>query len=443
MLTGNEADPKDPKVGKVLGGGKIKKEFPFVLLIKEGRRSVKTAAILMNVINQRFHQHKGVDEQGVVSAKDVSKPDKHLNITVPQVYHQNEARFFLVVKQLPLVTTPELEKQRIQECRKQLMDPKTTAKAALKLEAYGPNSIPLLKEGLKSENGQVRFFAAEALAYLHDGSGTEILAENVVKQPKFRIFALAALAAMDQPPAYMALRKLMNEPEISVRYGAFNAIRLTDEHDSALGRVPVYDIPTPTREDQDSMAVRSVGRAALRMGGGGSRFANDPFELYVVDSDGPPLVHVSTTHRCEIVLFGMGQKLLTPMILSGGTNLLVNAAEGDELIQVSKIGTKNLDGPEKKVMVPRDTEEVIKAMAKLGASYPEIVTVLFGAQSQKNLPGPLAFDAVPKFDEGYLRAMILGEDQTAKKDSGVKRTSGEDDERDGFLSWIRKKIGRD
>ena len=34
----------------------------------------------------------------------------------------------------------------------------------------------------------------------------------------------------------------------------------------------------------------------------------DPFGLYVVDSEGPPLVHVSRTRRCEIVVFGRTQE---------------------------------------------------------------------------------------------------------------------------------------
>ena len=41
----------------------------------------------------------------------------------------------------------------------------------------------------------------------------------------------------------MKLRKLMDEPEIELRYGAFNALRTLDPHDPFLGLVRVIDEP--------------------------------------------------------------------------------------------------------------------------------------------------------------------------------------------------------
>lgn len=437
VLTGDEADPNNLKVGKVLGGGKIKREFPYTLVIKENRRSIKTSAILMSVINQRFHRAEGVNEQGMVTAKDVKAPDKYLNVKIPSVYHLNETRFFQVVKLLPIATSADLEKQRIEECRKLLLEPKTSAKAALRLEGFGQNAVVVLKEGLKSESRQVKFFSAEALAYLNDASGTEILAENVIKDAKFRVFALAALAAMDQPPAYMALRKLMSEPDLSVRYGAFDALRTIDAQDPSLGRVQVIDAPNRRLDDDraDDMALH-YSKAVQKKG----RYFRDPFEFYVVDSDGPPLIHVSTIRRCEIVIFGMNQKMLTPMTLSDGAGLMVNASDGDSTVQVSRITPNSVDNPNTKATVSLEIDGVIKTMARMGASYPEIITVLLKGQDGRNLPGPLAIDGGPGPNEAYFRAVYLGEDATAKKDSGLKRTSGEDGGIGGWFTKVRKKI---
>lgn len=440
ILLGNEKSPNDPKVGRVLGGGRIKKEFPYILVIRENRRSIKTSSILMNAINTRFYKHKGMDQVGMVSAKDVKRPDEQMLIEVPAIYHQNQGRFFQVVRTLPVANTPELEAARIAEWGKKLLNPATTAEAALRLEGLGASAIPTLAAGLKSENEQVKFFAAEALAYLNDASGAEILAENSVKRPQFRAFALAALAATDQPPSYLALKRLMNEADILVRYGAFNALRKVDENDPALGRVAVLE---PRREeleddDEDAMAVKA-GRATRRPRP--SRSEDDPFELYVVDSDGPPLVHVSGTRRAEIVLFGANLKLMSPAVLSGAGQILVNASMGDDKFQISKISPRALGDSDGKTTTSADVLSVIRGMAGLGASYPEVVSILQSASKQKNLPGPLAFDAVPPPDEAYLRALV-GVDVTAKKDDALEKTKLDEEKDRGFFERLRDRFNR-
>ena len=42
IMIGTPTKPNDPKVGRVLGGGKVKKEYPFTLVIKENRESFRT-----------------------------------------------------------------------------------------------------------------------------------------------------------------------------------------------------------------------------------------------------------------------------------------------------------------------------------------------------------------------------------------------------------------
>ena len=53
------------------------------------------------------------------------------------------------------------------------------AAAALCLEGMGPNAVETLKQALPNPSAQVRFFAAEALAYLNDASGADMLAAVV------------------------------------------------------------------------------------------------------------------------------------------------------------------------------------------------------------------------------------------------------------------------
>ena len=303
---------------------------------------------------------------------------------------------------------------------KELLEPKTSGVAALKLEGLGPTASETLQAALKSPNDQVRFFAAEALAYLDDPVGAETLAETAIHMPKFRAYALAALASMDQNAAHMKLRNLMSEPDNELRYGAFNALRTLDPHDPSLGRVHVLDDPgTGEQQEQDeapdSMAL-ALASAAQRPR------AEDPFALYIVDSEGPPVIHVSRTRRSEIVVFGRSQKLLPPIVLGTGA-ILLNAAEKDDEIEISKIVPSKFGDSDVKLRTSLDLPEVIRRVANLGTTYPEMVAILEAANRQKNLPGSLVVDAVPQSNMDYLQAAILGKDAKAKVDPAVQRAS--------------------
>jgi flagellar basal body P-ring protein FlgI len=417
IMIGTPAQPDNPKVGRVLGGARVKKEVPFSLVLKENRRSFRTSALVESEVNKRFHQTEGVDQKGVAKAKT----DQYLELKVPHAYHHNQPRFFRVVQLLPMVDTPALRVQRMAAWGKELLDPKTAGVAALKLEGLGPNAIEPLKAGLASPNAQVRFFAAETLAYLNDVSGAEVLGETATRQREFRAYALAALAALDEPAAHMILRRLMDQPDVEVRYGAFDALKTHDENDPFLGRVHVIEEPPdPDAEEAgESMSLAIAGASRRR------DRQEDPFALYLVECDGPPMIHVACTRRCEIVVFGRSQKLLTPLVLGQGA-ILLNAADGDDSLQISKIVPSRFGDSDTKITSSLELGDVIRRTANLGAKYPEIVSILQAASTQKNLPGPLVVDAVPGTSPEYIQAAILGKDTTAKKDDAVKKTKLEE-----------------
>jgi flagellar basal body P-ring protein FlgI len=417
IMIGTPAKPNDPKVGRVLGGGKAKKDYPFTLVIKENRESYRTAKMLETVVNERFHQNEDGHQKGVATAKTPS----YLELKVPTLYHQNQQRFFRVVQLLQMIDSPDLRARRMASWSKDLLDPATAGVAAMKLEGLGTSAVDSLKEGLKNSSAQVRYFSAESLAYLNDTSGVGVLGETVVTQPKFRAYALAALAALDQPAAHLKLRKLMDEPSVEVRYGAFNALRTLDASDPFLGLVRVLDAPKNEEEPEEhpeSMALQ-IAAASRRK----REVPDDPFGLYVVDSEGPPLIHVSRTRRCEIVVFGRTQKLLTPVVLGTGP-ISLNAADNDEKLEISKIVPSQYGDADTKITSNLDLAEVVRRLANLGAGYPEVVSILETAMKQKNLPGQLVVDAVPTANNTYLEA-VLGKDITGKRDDALKKTSGE------------------
>lgn len=413
VMTGTDANPDDKNAGRVLGGAHAKKEVPYMLVIDEKRQNARTATAIESVIKARFHRREGVDEVGAATAKS----DKFLLVKVPRVYHQNQPRFFQILRLLPMVDTPPLRAERTELWGQQLKDPKTAGLAALRLEGLGKGSADALKGGLGAGDPKVRFFAAEALAYLDEPDGVDVLAQTVQSLPEFRAHALAALAAMDHPASSLRLRKLMGEADPDVRYGAFNALRTMDENDPFLGQVRVLE-EEKAPEPEESMALAIEAPPKRRR-----PRQEDPFSLYVVDCEGPPLVHVARARRCEVVIFGKAQKLLTPVVLGGTGSILLNAAEGDDRVQISRIESLTPGDPGRKVASPLQLGEVVREAAQLGATYPEILTILQGAEKQGNLPGPLKGDGPPAASMEYLRAQLDAADPKAKKDDAVGRAS--------------------
>lgn len=410
VMIGNAKNLDNPKVGRVLGGMRVKKEVPYNLVIRDKHRSLSAARMLEDVVNRRFHQRDGVDDKGMARAKT----DGFLIIRVPTIYHQNQDHYFRVVQSLHMGDSPELRAKRIEEWSRELLDPRTSGATALKLEGLGPSASEALIPGLSSPNAQVRFFAAEALAYLDNPAGVEALGETAVELPEFRAYALAALAAMTNDAAHIKLRKLMDEPDVQVRYGAFMSLRALDPGNPFLGRVRILDPPDVEEDDEPADRMAYSLRTPRR-----KPRPEDPFELYMVDSEGPPLIHVSRTRRSEIVIFGRRQRLLPPVVLGTGA-ILLNAAVGDDKIEVSKIVATRYNDTDVKVNSSLELEDVIRRVANLGANYPEIVSILTAAERQKNLSGALVVDANLNANANYLEA-VAGKDVTAKKDDAIQK----------------------
>ncbi len=424
-------DPENPNVGWIPGGARALSEFPLWLRVKEGNRGYRSVRFIEEVVARRFKSER-TDGRIRSGGAAEAKRDESLVLEVPSKYRQNQIRFGQVIKLLPLANSPEVMRRQLQKWGSELLDPTTAAVSALRLEALGRYSLPALQTGLQSSNAQVRYFSAEALAYLDDPSGAPILAEAVRNQPQFRAHALAALAASETPAATRQLQDLMSVPEPEVRFGAFEALRIQDPLNAYLGHVPLQSrtqiSDTERRRRQAlqglaaySMYTESEVASLLNLNGESphnSRIAS--FSLHVVPSDGPPMVHVSTKKRREIVLFRSGQKLLRPAVLGGAGPILVNANIGNPIVQVSRI-ERSGDGQEDlRDEVPDDLIAVLQSLFKLGAGYQEVVGILVEASRQQNLEGPLVFDARPEPDEDYIRALVMGVDTTRSTDMELK-----------------------
>jgi hypothetical protein len=247
----------------------------------------------------------------------------------------------------------------------QLSDPLTAANAAIRLEAIGDDEAKsILNKGTTSTDPEVRFYAAEALAYLDDTAAVAALADVARDEPAFRVNALAALSAMDDAIAYDALRTLLESKSAETRYGAFRALWAMNESDPL------------TR----------------------GTWLGEQFSLHVLDVPGPPMVHATRSFRPEIVLFGKEHRFQLPMMLDAGKSILVNG-QGDQ-VTISRFAPGA--EPEQRV-VSTDVAEVIRTLVELGGTYPDVVQALHQAKSDGALASRFEIDALPEAGRPYER----------------------------------------
>ena len=239
------ADPKKDRValcrGKILGGGVVKKSRPLALVITPEHKGVRNSSRIANAVNRRFNVfHNGV-KQGMAKAIN----DQVIELKVHPRYKDNIARYVQVVRSLPIAETAPEQMKRIAELQQQLLDPATSAGAALQLEAIGGSSgADALLKGIQSKDVEARFYAAEALAYLDHREAAEPLGKIARDEPAFRVFALTALSVMKDFAAADQLRELLSAPSAETRYGAFRALWTMDSSDptvkgEVLGGIPL------------------------------------------------------------------------------------------------------------------------------------------------------------------------------------------------------------
>jgi hypothetical protein len=240
----------------------------------------------------------------------------------------------------------------------QLLDPAHTLTAALRLEAEGNVALGTLKSGLTSEHILVRFASAEALTYLGDRSGVEVLAQLVERQPALRAYCLTAMASLDETVCHAKLRELLSSRSAETRYGAFKALR----------------------------ALREDGRDVQ------GELLNDSFWLHRGVGDGSALVHVSTTKRAEIVMFGEEPTLLPPFSFLCG-EFTVTAGQEDVRCTIRRLSTQHTSRPEQCSLKLAD---VLHTLAEMGGTYPEAVDLVNQAGTYNGISCPVAFDALPQ-----------------------------------------------
>ncbi len=262
---------------------------------------------------------------------------------------------------MPLREVPEQQGRYRRRLHKMLLDPSDTVRAALRLESLGKESVPALKQGLSSPHALVRFASAEALAYLGNTGGVEELARLAEQQPDLRMFCLMALSSLDEGICRTKLAEMLALDDSSLRCGAFRALRLLDESGPRLQK----DL--------------------------GGEFLGHSFWLHQVAPKSSRLVHFALGKKAEVVLFGDDIQL-APVRLLAGTEFAVAVESGDDRCTVSRITSQ---GAVNRKQCTLRLADVIRAMADLGAGYPEVVDLLRKIDDRQALNCPIAANALP------------------------------------------------
>lgn len=350
--------------GKILGGAVSLKDRDMSLMLRNDSRSIRNAKRIADRIGMRFYGH---DRAGLRESLAEAKNDKKIVLKIPDVYRDNYPRYLEVIRNIAFHEDSVTRRIRMEQLGDELLEPEESARAAIRLEAIGHEAISTLKRGLESPFLEVRFNSAVALAYLDDSSGVDQLAEAVRAEPAFRVFALAAMSAADDAAAHTRLQELLDEESEETRYGAFRALTVMDKNDRLV-------------------------RGEL---------LNDEFRLHVLNTTGPAFVHITNRRKAEVVLFGAEQRFETPFYARAGKRIMVNApADSDEVV-VSKVDT---DGRTETKIVSTKIADVIRAVAEMDATFPDVASMLFQADQQTNLPGTLAIDRLPQAGRVYDRS---------------------------------------
>lgn len=348
--------------GRVLGGGRSLVDRNMVFQLRNDFRTARNSKRLAARIGQRFYSQ---NEHGIREPLAEAKTDQQIELKIHPRYNDNFPRYVQVVKAISFNETSIAERNRMQLLKDRLNNPPTSERAAIELEAIGPNAIPILKQALNNPSREVRFHAATALAYLGRDEGLPQLTEAARLEPAFRVYALAAIATLESSDAPRHLRELMNEKSAELRYGAFRALSKLDPTDYFIA----------------------------------GRRLNDAYTLHALETTGDPLVHLTHKAKQEIVLFGTHQRLVPPFVLQAGNQIHVSAPPGSSTVTVSRY---DRDVPVRKEVSPR-LVDVIEAAAQCGATYPDIAQMLVQAEKGRNLEGRLEIDALPRAGRQYVR----------------------------------------
>ena len=366
--------------GVVLGGGTSKVERDLTLLIRNGSKSIRTSTAISAAINERFTVSTSTGLEGVAN----SVTDQVIELKIPSHYRHNVGRFAQVVSNMAYDEPAHLKVNRMDTLEASLQNPLTAGLSAIRLEAMGKQALPTLKRALGNSDLQVRFAAAQSLAYQGLNDGIEILANAARSESAFRWQALAALTTLESAAADDALTSLLNEPSAETRYGAFRAIRERNPHSPLVA----------------------------------GQWMNRDFKMCLVDNQSPALLHFSKSDIAEIVVFNDSQTFNDQFLYVESGLTVKHNTDG-----TVTVATYHSDDSFRATCSDR-VSDVIQTVSQAGYGYETLLKMARLAMKEGTLNGRLVVDATPKVGRRYQSKPLPNSiTQSAPSESTSDRTA--------------------
>ncbi|HZL87306.1 MAG TPA: flagellar basal body P-ring protein FlgI [Pirellulaceae bacterium] len=339
--------------GRILGRAMSNVTRDLGLAIREQDASYRIVTLISRAINNRFYTF----DQGVKTGVCTAKRPNFLELSIPANYRHNIYHYVRVVAKIPLREDGVKRAQRLELLEKKLLEPASAASAAVQLEAIGKDAIDALKRGIASSDPEVKFYSAEALAYLDDPAAAAPLGEVARSESAFRWHALTALTAMNHVSALSVLSELLHVDSAETRYGAFRAIHT---------RSP----------DDPSTRGETLG---------------DAFYYHLLPTSGEPMVHFTRSKRPEMVLFGHDQRFTPPEAANAGKSILVTTIN-DETVKVSRFraGEDTLSET-----CGTSLDQLIRTVVRLGGGYADVIQLIHELKKNGSLASRIAIEALP------------------------------------------------
>lgn len=275
----------DPRVGRILGGGKAIKTRHFKLVLLSP--SVRTADQIVRLVNARFPG----------AAKSTQDPGQ-IDLAVPRDFESDKPHFLDLVGALYMRETSDVRDQRIAMLIDALRTGKDLDTVSTCLESFGSAVVPRLYPLADEPGESVRFYVGRTLARLQDARAVSVL-ERIVKDnaSEFQESAVVALGQLRTGLGLGLLNRALNAPSARVRVAAW------------------------------------LASERLAPGTFGAQTFPDKFTLSLVPTTAEPFVYIARTLRPRIAIFG--DVKVRPPVLAETHRVTANAVADAQKVQLT------------------------------------------------------------------------------------------------------------
>ncbi|MBE3070141.1 MAG: flagellar basal body P-ring protein FlgI [Planctomycetes bacterium] len=339
----------DPRVGRILAGGKVLKTRHFRLALLSP--SVRSADQIVRLVNARFPgAAKGSEDPG------------RIDLEVPKAYLDEKTHFLDLVGALYMRETPDARDRRIALLLDELKAGRDMDRVALCIEAFGSTVVPRLHTLAEDPSEAVRFYASRTLAWLQDAQAVHGLERIALDDgSRYQEQAVAALGTLRTGVGLGILGRVLDVKSARVRVAAWRAMA--------------------------DLAPRTFL----------ARTFADKFTLDAVATRGDPFIYVARTLKPQIAVFG--DVRIRPPVLAETSRVTATVQAGEtEITLISRRGDRD-----RRVKASLDVKDLMRALATLlprgepkpgaeeglGLGYSDVVGLLHVMSRKGALTGPI------------------------------------------------------